>query len=253
MNYQDIQKRLEAAGQLLNQSSTTREKFNSIRNLIKGISSKLDKLLDEAGKALSHLERVENLQVIELTAEAIPEVTEEDKRRKKALLLFLGFWKDLKSEVARVQTEVNQGKHISQPSTFAKIFSFAKGPFALITIAAVGIVYLNSNSVEVKIKNQGCDAINPVVKIPFPIAGLKLPSVPILNGDHGYASLPKMKINIDGTTADKIKVSAFNVSWNFDLNGDQIDLRFNGKLLNAARTEIDLGASSEHELIISCS
>ena len=47
MKYVDTRKRLVAAEKLLRGETTTRQKFESVRTLIKGINSKVDRAADE--------------------------------------------------------------------------------------------------------------------------------------------------------------------------------------------------------------
>ena len=103
MNSREARKRLQAAQTLLLELSTTREKFTAIRNLINGIHPKIDSALHQCDEHLSTWDKIESGDVIHLTADHLPENTEEEKRRKKFLLLFIKSWKDLKGEVARVE------------------------------------------------------------------------------------------------------------------------------------------------------
>ena len=93
MNYQEAKKRLLAAQALLADETTTREKFNSIRTLIHGINPKIDKTLAKCEEELSTLEKLHNVAVIELTLEHLPEITEKQKKQKKAILFFINTWK----------------------------------------------------------------------------------------------------------------------------------------------------------------
>lgn len=103
MNSQEVKKRIEAAYTLLSEETTTREKFESIRTLIKGINPQLDKQLARVSGALADVEKLQKGQVIELSAEHLPDRTEEDKRRKRALILLIKSWRQLHSEVERVK------------------------------------------------------------------------------------------------------------------------------------------------------
>lgn len=79
-----------------------------------------------------------------MTLEHLPNETPEQKKRKKRLLLFLQYWKELQDEVKRIQKELDQ-QHVHHSTTntikrFGRIISRAKGPLGLFTIAAVDIV-----------------------------------------------------------------------------------------------------------------
>ncbi len=138
----EIKKRMFAAHKILTEQTTSRQKFESIRTLIKGLNLQIDKALESCSKALTDLEKVHKNEIIELTVEKLPEITEEDKRRKKALLWFIKNWKSLQSEVERVQKELDQKSKTADQKMAKgwKIISTTKGPLGIITIIAVIIV-----------------------------------------------------------------------------------------------------------------
>ena len=138
----DTKKRIFAAYKLLTEKTTSKQKLESVKALIKGINPRIDKLLDESSKAFSDLEKLQKGEVIEFTAEHLPENTEEEKRRKKALLWFIRNWKSLQNEMDRVKKEFEKGSQGTEQKiqSGGRIVAFAKGPFGLITILAVVIV-----------------------------------------------------------------------------------------------------------------
>lgn len=148
MDSKDYQEKIKEAYTLLAENSTTLEKFESIRFLIKGINPRIDKVLDKCSKALSDYEKLEGGKVIELTIENLPRNTEKEKQRKKRIILLLRLWNDLKSEVERAKTELESNKNQTQTESFSKLLLKAKGPLGIITIAAVVLVgvfaFLNS-------------------------------------------------------------------------------------------------------------
>lgn len=258
MDIKDAHKRLLAAQKILEQDTTTRAKFESIRTLIKGLNPTIDKSLAECSKALKTVDKIQQGQVIQLTVEKLPEDTEQNKKRKKALLLLLRHWKQLTSEVIRLQKELSHQSEsqtqtkVQQASSWGRILHFAKGPLGIITILAAAAVYLNSASPEIIITNQGCDPINPKINIPVSLPGLKLPNQPINSGDQATVVLPPLKLNVDGTNPKNIKLTALGISMNFELNNPNIDLLFNGQSLIGQQTQIRLGEQNTHELIINC-
>lgn len=169
MNSKDFQKRFEEAYKLLTQETTNREKFESIRVLIKGYNPKIDSALAKVSNVLSDVEKLQKREYIELGAENLPENTEDEKKRKKAIVAFIRYWKELASEVERVRNgflekENGDSKNsIEQIESSAKILKFAKGPFGIITIAAVAIVaifgFINSQKAPAK---QETDTVNQV-------------------------------------------------------------------------------------------
>src|SRR3989344_2179589 len=98
----DTRKKLSAARDLLDGSTTTRAKLAALTTLLIGVHPKTDALLKECNKALSIVGNIEQGDVVHLSTEALPERTEEEKKRKRALLLFIKNWKDLQSEVTRI-------------------------------------------------------------------------------------------------------------------------------------------------------
>jgi hypothetical protein len=137
----DQRKRLEAAYKLLDEQTTTIDKFQSVSALVEGINPKIDKNLQEISKILSKIKQIQKGEVIDVTAENLPEDTQEKKKRKKFLLLLLKNWKALKGEIKRVQKEYDQMndevKSSQKADNVGRIVSFAKGPFGVITLIAV--------------------------------------------------------------------------------------------------------------------
>lgn len=162
MNISDTKQRYLEAYKLLSEESTTLEKFESIRKLIFGLNPKVDKILNSCSETLSKIEKLQKGEVIELTAEGLPEDTEEEKKRKRAILLFIKNWKDLQSEVERVKNELESGdgqQSLEQKvQSGTKIVSFAKGPFGIITILAAFLV-----GIFIVVSNQSQTQINPQV------------------------------------------------------------------------------------------
>ncbi len=142
-NYVQIKERLEAATKFLDAQTTTLEKFNSARKLIKGINPGMDKTLDKISDTIDEIQKLQKGDIIELSLEKLPESTEEEKKRKKKILLLIKYWKQLYEEIARAKKEFGKEKnkpHQDNLSHSAKLLSSAKGPFGILTIAAIIIV-----------------------------------------------------------------------------------------------------------------
>lgn len=148
MESKDYQEKIKKAYALLAENSTSLEKFESIRSLIKGINPKIDELLDKCSKILSDYKKLQEGKVVELTVENLPQGTEKEKQRKKRLLLLIRLWNDLKSEVERTKKELNNNKNQTQTESLSKLLLKAKGPLGIITVAAAVLVgvfaFLNS-------------------------------------------------------------------------------------------------------------
>jgi len=258
----DTRKKLEAALELLTQETTTFDKFEKIKILIKGINPKLDQKLDSASGAIKKLRQIQKGEIIELSAGALPEDTEENKRRKKALLFFITSWKDLKSEVARVKGIYNEASADNKitgqekASMAGKILGVMKGPLGIITLGAAAIVaasqFIASSSVSININNRGCLAITPIAKLPIQIPGIKLPEESIPDGGTGVAQVPPLTLSVDGTKEGSITLSTMGFSMGYYLPGGNTDLVFDGESLVGKETTVNLSSSKEHTLDVIC-
>ncbi|OGG49891.1 hypothetical protein A2763_01765 [Candidatus Kaiserbacteria bacterium RIFCSPHIGHO2_01_FULL_54_36] len=245
-----------AAQTLLLEPTTSKEKFAHIHTLLKGINPQLDTALERCADGLATLDKVLHGDVISLSADNLPEQTEEEKRRKRALVLFLGSWNKLKGEVARVEKELaaaeSAGTTEARVSGWRKIGNFAKGPFGIITIVAVAIVLtMQAVSVKVTITNQGCDTIVPDVPLPFSLPGLSLPKEPIPSGGSASATVPGLTVTVDATQSGTLTATTLGYSMDFELSGMD-DVQFDGATLLGKETTIRLSEKKEHELVLAC-
>ena len=71
--------KIRAALDLLTEETTTLQKFEKIRTLISGVNPKIDKSLREISTTISNLKRIESVEIIDLSLEALPEKTDKDK------------------------------------------------------------------------------------------------------------------------------------------------------------------------------
>lgn len=220
--------RLDAAYKLLDQNSTTIERFNSVRGLIKGINPTFDKHLEEASKALATLAKLQEGEVIELTTENLPENTEEQKKRKKFLLLFIKYWKQLKSEIKRVKMEIEKMEDgppagESKVEGGSRIAAAAKGPFGIVTIIAVVAVlfFANKQSEKPKQNNLAIPTISTILPSKttikalefqgkrIPLSELALRSGPDCDAPHYHALNHVSVKTIDGETIQDPGACAF--------------------------------------------
>lgn len=252
----DGHKRFIAASALLLEPTTSREKFEQIRTLVKGAHPQLDSVLERCGKELSTFDKFLAGDVISLTAENLPETTEEEKKRKKALVFFIGSWNTLKKEIARVEKELAAAESsggAESATHWRRIFNFAKGPFGIITMAAIGIVItMQAVSVRVTIHNDGCDTMNPNIKLPFSMPGLSLPKEPIPSGGSAVATVPGLTVTVDATRSSTIKATALGYSVAFDLSGSVDDVQLDGASLLGKETVVRLSEQKAHELRVVC-
>ncbi|MEK7631073.1 MAG: hypothetical protein AAB417_03545 [Patescibacteria group bacterium] len=256
MDYKDAKKRLEAAHALFVGDTTSREKFSAVRDLVGGMHAGIDEKLKACDEAFSHLDKLDNGEYSELAAEHLPDDTEDRKGRKRALLLLIQFWKNLRSEISRVEAELYANeigqKVPNQKSVWSKIFGAAKGPFGLITIVAVGAaVVLQATSVSMTIKNNGCGPMIPG-SLPIPLPGLKLPGEPIASGGSAVATLPAVTVTIDGTQPGAIYLRALKLDLSFQIPNNIKDVTLNGQTLLKKTTQVALGAQKNHEIVFVC-
>lgn len=253
-----IQDRIRAADKLLQAEGTTLGQIESVKTLLRGLNPKVDTLLTSCTKALSNIEKLEKLQkgdIIALSADVLPETTEKEKKRKKALLLFLTQWRQLKGEVARIEKELGSTqsggpKTASQKAMgVGRVIGLAKGPLGLVTLVAAGLVLLNATSVKIHISNDGC---SPVTSVPIRIPGFSLPSETIPDGGTATAVIPRLTVTVDGTDRNNIRLSGYGLNFQFNLSGEGIDLVFDNSSLLGVRRTINLGDQPEHQLIIRC-
>lgn len=145
MDSQDVKKRIEEAYKLLAHETTSREKFESIRTLIKGLSPKIDMLLESTSRALSNIKKLQKGDIIVLSAESLPQNSPEEKKRKQVLIFLINSWRQLEGEVKRISLEFENFKSDNTSSedkitSAGRMASSIKGPFGLITIGAIIVV-----------------------------------------------------------------------------------------------------------------
>jgi hypothetical protein len=183
VSVKQIRGQLESAYTLLTEDTTTLEKIEKLKPLLMGINPTLDQKLDAVMAHVAHLKAAFGGDLIHLASHTLPAKTESDKKRKKALLLFITSWKSLKSEVKRIQGylpakagyDESLENSASTAGSVAKTGLFAKGPFGLITLAAVAVVgvglLLRGVTTTVTIENTGCPQLLSHPSS-FPIPGL---------------------------------------------------------------------------------
>lgn len=183
MSVAQLRQKIEAAVKVLNGESTTFDKLESALALVKGANPNIDKKLD---RVLFHLSNLRNLQegdVVELTLANLPERDEKEKKRKKAILFLLRSIRELRSEIERVQKELSREERGEQTSTqtLGNTFAFAKGPFGIITLVAVGVVvaalFLNRGQSQKSTAISVFPTPSPVVATPSPAPATASPRV----------------------------------------------------------------------------
>ena len=221
MNVSDARERVLAAHKLLAEETTTREKVESVKALIKGLNPRIDTALATCSQMLSDLEKLKQGDVIELTVSHLSEETQEDKKRKRALLLFIRSWKELQSEVERIQQELpgdfQDKSRLEQTSNFARIAAGAKGPFGIVTIIAVivvvgiGIVARSNQGEKMQssVKGEQIEAVTSektktqVIEFAgqkIPLSQLEARSGPDCDSQHYHAKNNISVVSLEGKT-----------------------------------------------------
>lgn len=129
--------KINSALLLLQGETISLDTFSQVVTLLKGIHPEIDKKLAVSSEILSKLQKIQNCDVIALSADTLPEETEEEKKRKKALIFFINSIHNLKSEIKRIESELKKSDNSSK---FDRIVYGAKGPFGIITLIAVILV-----------------------------------------------------------------------------------------------------------------
>ncbi len=252
----ELRAQLEAAHTLLGGDTTTLEKIEKLKVLLTGISPALDTKLDAVFKTYSNLKSSLQGDLIHLSVQGLPEVTTEEKKRKKALIVFITSWKTLKSEVSRVQGYYSNSESggVSIGSV-AKTGLFAKGPFGLITLVAVVIVgiglLLCSSTTTIEIQNLGCSPLSVPAELPFKIPGISLPTQPIVSGTPGFITIPKLTVSVRSTSSS-ISATVLGQTGSYSLPARVTSVRFDDQSLLNQNTTLRLGDSSNHHLTIEC-
>jgi hypothetical protein len=160
------QEKLKSAYELLQTDTISIETLQHIKTLLSGIHPAIDKKLEISSQFLTQLQKVQNGDLITLSAETLPEDSEEEKKRKKALIFFISSVKDLKSEMKRVEAEFSQQakKHNStqnQAKSWGRILAGGKGPFGLITLAAILIIGISAFATPKNTDKITATAVSP--------------------------------------------------------------------------------------------
>jgi len=256
INYRDAKKRLDAVQKLFSQSSTTLEKARSVVALLKGLNPRMDAVISEYQGHLATIENLAEGSVLTLSAEKLPETTEEEKKRKKFMLLFLKNWNALKGEVARVQGELERPSNGNKPtqdlSMWSRIFHAAKGPLGIVTVIAVGIAILHTTSVSIMVVNSGCNIIEAKSTIPISIPGFRLPNESIPPGGSATVVVPPFPLEVNGTIPGVISITSLKFDFSIKLSSSISDVTFNGASLIGKKSNIDLSGQKTHTLKIVC-
>ncbi len=209
MNLSEQKQRLEAAHKILQQETTTLEKCQSLLTLASGINPRIDAKLESFKKTLSGLSHLQKGEIIDLSVEALPEETEKEKKRKKALLLFLKHFRELEGEIERVKgllEKAKEGKVKGEEiASFSQIAALAKGPFGIITALAViiAVVAIAVNSRQTQPANQ--------IQQPSPRSVITSSPTPLASPTVSKSPSPRPKIKVITFNGKKIPLDQLEV------------------------------------------
>lgn len=249
--------RITAGLDLICEETTTLDKIQKISTLLKGLNPKIDQHLENISNAAKKIQQIQSGKVIDLAVEKLPEETKEQKERKKWLLFLWNNWNDLKSEVERINNLQNTSPSGQENLTgVAKILSTMKGPLGLVTVAAAGIVavagLINSKTVIVNVKNDGCQPIGPFTETTINLPGLKLPNKAIIGGGQEAFVVPGINILVDVGQDKNISFSALSLSGDYRLPAGTKDILYDGQSLMGKVTKIKLSGAKLHNVIVKC-
>ncbi len=249
----ESQKRLSAALSLCSDMTLSREKITSLRTLIEGINPKVDKHLAECDAALSTVTKIQDGEIVQLTAEHLPENTDDEKKYKRALLLLISLWKNLRTEIVRVQGELGSpDAKTDGGNTWLRIVKGAKGPLGLVTLVAVGVALMYQSSVVVTLHNDGCGTMVAHGAIPISLPGLSLPNEAIQSGDSADITIPGIPLTANGTDKGSLQLSSVGFSFSIQLPSTIRDVTFDGTSLLGKVTDLNLSGKDTHSLIVQC-
>jgi hypothetical protein len=249
----DIRQKLAAAQKLFDGTSTSVEKLSAVSSLLQGVHPRIDSVLAECERHLSFIGMVQNGESIMLSADLLPENTEEEKKRKKAVLVFIRSWNELESEVARVRSEFDSQKaDPSHGSVWRRIFRATRGPLIVVTVIAAGIVLMSQTSVDIRIENKGCGTLYPSSSIPVTIPGLVFPSEPLVSGGSVTATIPPLMLSIDGTKPGTLSITSLSLHFSMQLSNQVASVTFDGEQLVGKKTDVRLSDAPTHRLVMTC-
>lgn len=246
--------KLMAAHDLLLSETTTREKYAHIAALLRGSHPRLDEALSKIDRALADIAHIKEGDVIMLSADRLPENTDEEKKRKKLLLLFVSSWRNLQTEVTRVEAEMNSLQNAdaaTKASSAARILKGAKGPLGLVTLVAIGLATMQQTSVELVIQNAGCGTLQ-ASGVAINIPGFKIPQGTIPSGGEATVVIPPLPMTVNGTDPRSLKLTALKYTLTFELPPRLADVTFDGTSLLGTKTHLQLSGTRTHVLVLSC-
>jgi hypothetical protein len=262
MRYLDYKARILAANKLLQEHTTSRQKFDAVRKLLQGTSTPIDNVLKDLSHAWEKLELIQRGDVIILSADHLPDDTHQQKKLKKAILLLLKYWRQLKSEVTNIKTELEsqqtRGVQPASPQDAIGIvhhFARAKGPLGLVTftaaIIAIAAVYLQSQAVTIHLISQDCPDIPIENPLPFPLPGLRLPNSLPSNATT-QATIPPLKIHANLALISSSSVTFLGYRLSFQVPRYITNITINNlSLINTPQT-VDFSTQPEHTVQLTC-
>ena len=120
-----------------------------------------------------------------------------------------------------------------------------------VVLVGAAIIYLRTSTVDIVIKNNGCDSIQPPPKLPFKLPGISIPSEVITDGGQATATMPGITARVNTDATGNVRVTILGISANFIIPPGT-NVSFDGTDISGKDLEFNLKDLPQHELIISC-
>ncbi len=121
-------------------------------------------------------------------------------------------------------------------------------------VVAAAVLYINMQTVEIVVKNRGCQSLTPVVSLPITIPGLELFTNSIPDGGQDTIRLLPLPVTINAATPGALSISLLGASLPFEYQSalGARDIIFDGVSLLGKKTALNLRSQDTHEVIIVC-
>lgn len=248
--------KIHATLDIICQDGSTLEKVEKSLILLRGLSPKTDELLIKSQKIISQINKISGGEVVTLSVENLPTKTVKQKKRRRLLLLLLANFKDLKSEVTRINAIAATSSAKAGTVKTAKLLATLKGKLGLITIAAAAIVVItkiiDTNTAKITVQNLGCRPLGPYSSHDINLPGLKIPDIAITDGQSAVVQIPFVNLFRLKLDYSQSQISILNWQKNFSLPADIKSITLDGRQLIGTDSKLDFSSSTTPQVVISC-
>ena len=204
----DTHKKMMSVYQLLSQDSLSLGSLEHATTLLYGIHPDLDEKLSVCEEAISKLQNVLDGDIVTLSAGNLPEENEKQKKRKKTLIFFIGSIKNLQGEIKRIDAEFSSPSSTPQNTLWhmGKVIKYAKGPFGIVTLAAliivgIGILFMHGNQKQSPVASSQKNSIQVITYQgkEIPLTQFFVGHGPDCDSPHYHAPHEETVTALDGT------------------------------------------------------